>query len=56
MGAKRDCFGCGQTCSDCKELYLRNCNTCSSEYCVIDEDGSSVSKVSELETLPLIHF
>jgi hypothetical protein len=50
MGAKRDCFGCGQTCVDCKDLYLRNCNICRNEYCIVDEDGSSPSAVSSTIT------
>ncbi|KAF2398503.1 hypothetical protein EJ06DRAFT_480541 [Trichodelitschia bisporula] len=41
MGSKRECFGCGQTCSGCKELYIRACRKCNNEYCVVDNDGAS---------------
>ncbi|KAK8252534.1 hypothetical protein HDK77DRAFT_152969 [Phyllosticta capitalensis] len=40
-GVKRDCFGCGPTCVDCKELYIRSCHKCRNEYCILDNDGSS---------------
>jgi len=43
MGSKRDCFGCGQTCEPCKELYIRACTKCRNEYCVVDNDGSSAT-------------
>jgi len=44
MGAERQCFGCGQTCVSCKDLFMRNCKTCNNEYCVVDNDGSSPSR------------
>ncbi|KAF2665379.1 hypothetical protein BT63DRAFT_63260 [Microthyrium microscopicum] len=44
MGARRDCFGCGQTCHDCKDLYMRACTKCNNEYCIIDNDGSSIER------------
>ncbi|KAK8170708.1 hypothetical protein BC567DRAFT_102303 [Phyllosticta citribraziliensis] len=40
-GVKRDCFGCGPTCVDCKTLYIRACHRCRNEYCILDNDGSS---------------
>ncbi|EOD46263.1 putative ubiquitin fusion degradation protein [Neofusicoccum parvum UCRNP2] len=41
IGVKRECFGCGPTCAECKALFIRACRTCRNEYCIIDNDGSS---------------
>jgi hypothetical protein len=35
-----------QKCSSCTELFLRNCKRCDNEYCVVDNDGSSITRVS----------
>ncbi|KKY27277.1 putative ubiquitin fusion degradation protein [Diplodia seriata] len=45
IGVKRECFGCGPTCADCKALFIRACRTCRNEYCIIDNDGSSAIAV-----------
>ncbi|KAK7548263.1 hypothetical protein IWX49DRAFT_207321 [Phyllosticta citricarpa] len=42
-GVKRDCFGCGPTCVDCKTLYIRACHKCRNEFCILDNDGSSAT-------------
>ncbi|KAF2139312.1 uncharacterized protein K452DRAFT_289862 [Aplosporella prunicola CBS 121167] len=47
VGVKRDCFGCGPTCADCRSLYIRSCRTCRNEYCIVDNDGSSSTAAYE---------
>ncbi|ORY14761.1 hypothetical protein BCR34DRAFT_559816 [Clohesyomyces aquaticus] len=44
IGVWRDCFGCGHTCINCKELYIRQCVSCRNEYCVEDNDASSATR------------
>ncbi|KAL5403078.1 hypothetical protein PMIN03_010161 [Paraphaeosphaeria minitans] len=44
IGVRRDCFGCGHTCITCKELFIRECTICRSEYCIEDNDASSATK------------
>lgn len=41
----RDCWGCGYTCGDCKRLYIRTCAKCRSEYCRVDNEGSTETVV-----------
>ncbi|OCK85805.1 hypothetical protein K432DRAFT_377316 [Lepidopterella palustris CBS 459.81] len=41
IGVKRDCFGCGHTCAECKEVFIRKCRQCRNEYCMADNDASS---------------
>lgn len=48
MLVHRDCFGCGRTCEDCKAVYIRRCEQCNSEYCLVDNEGSSERVVSGL--------
>ncbi|KAF2016106.1 hypothetical protein BU24DRAFT_193992 [Aaosphaeria arxii CBS 175.79] len=44
IGVHRDCFGCGHTCIDCKDLSIRRCEHCRNEYCFECNDSSSATK------------
>ncbi|KAF2199249.1 hypothetical protein GQ43DRAFT_420698 [Delitschia confertaspora ATCC 74209] len=41
IGVRRDCFGCGHTCHECKEVWIRRCEVCRTEYCIEDNDSET---------------
>lgn len=41
MGVRRECYGCGRVCADCRVRYMRTCRFCQAEYCIVDNEGSS---------------